>query len=85
MANYSRSVGVYPRADHFVDHTKGYTPPCDWCHPHDLKWITEQIAPFDKVKLKASYAQAYKESCNRAECNERLRAYIGKIKAAYKR
>lgn len=51
------------------------------CHPHDLKWINEQIKKAPPVKqfyLRESYSKTY-NGANRRECNTRLREYIEKI------
>jgi hypothetical protein len=53
------------------------------CHPHDLKWIKEQLQalpPTLRIYAAQKYSEAFAKSQNRRECNTRLREYIEKIK-----
>lgn len=51
------------------------------CHPHDLKWVNEQLRRLPAVKqfeIAIKYSEAYESGATRRECNTRLREYIEK-------
>lgn len=54
------------------------------CHPHDLKWVNEQLAQLPaalRYPTAKKYSDLYESATSRRECNTRLREYVDKINA----
>ena len=54
------------------------------CHPHDLRWVEEQLKqcpPDKRYKLRMAYSEAYAATGNRRECNTRLREYLEALRS----
>ena len=52
------------------------------CHPHDRKWIIEQlrkVSERNRDKIAQQYSETYRETQNRKECNLRLLNYIEEV------
>lgn len=49
------------------------------CHPHDLQWITQQLAklpPALRVDIAQKYSALWLETGHRQSCNLRLLNYV---------